>query len=328
MTRQPHETVLTAGDGHSIHAYTYLPGGKPVGIVQILHGLGEHARRYGRFAAAANERGLAVVVHDHRGHGGHGDEAGYFAPRRGWEKLVEDALTVHEHAVAELGELPVTLLGHSMGSFIAQNFAMLHGDRLAALLLSGSAWSSRTFLMLGHLLARIVCLRHGDTYQSESLDDMGFGRLNKPFEPTRTRFDWLTSDESEVDRYLEDPLCGGPFTVGLWRDFTKGMAAVASDEALNRIPRDLPILITGGEQDSVGGEDGMGKLALHYAQTSHSRLRVRIFEGGRHEMLNETNRDEVTRDWLDWIETVAIRPRQRAQGAASSRGRSAIAGSD
>jgi alpha-beta hydrolase superfamily lysophospholipase len=134
------------------------------------------------------------------------------------------------------------------------------------------------------------------------LDKLGFDRLNKRFEPARTPFDWLSRDEHEVDRYMADPLCGGPYTAGLWVDFLGGLSSVSSDSALQRIPGDLPILITGGSDDPVGGDDGMGKLMLHYAQTLHSRLTLKLYPGGRHEMLNETNRDEVTRDWLDWAD--------------------------
>ena len=116
--------------------------------------------------------------------------------------------------------------------------------------------------------------------------------------------------EKEVDAYVADPLCGGPYTCGLWIDLLGGLFSIGSDHALGRIPGDLPILITGGSDDPVGGERGMTKLAMHYAQTGHSRMTLRLYEGGRHEMLNDTNRDEVTRDWLDWISA-----RLRATGA-------------
>jgi alpha-beta hydrolase superfamily lysophospholipase len=133
------------------------------------------------------------------------------------------------------------------------------------------------------------------------LDRLGFGNFNKPFQPARTELDWLSRDEAEVDKYIEDPLCGGPYTTGLWLDLMAGLMEVGSDAALRRIDAALPILITGGEVDPVGGDKGMTKLLRHYAQTGHQRLRVKIYPDGRHEMLNETNRDEVTRDWLDWI---------------------------
>jgi alpha-beta hydrolase superfamily lysophospholipase len=117
--------------------------------------------------------------------------------------------------------------------------------------------------------------------------------------------DWLSRDEAEVDLYLADPLCGGPFTCGLWLDFMAGLHELASDHALARIPADLPILISGGSADPVGGEKGMTRLAMQYMQTLHQRVKLKIYPEGRHEMLNEVNRDEVTADWLDWIDQVA-----------------------
>lgn len=299
----PDRTSVAAGDGHRIHLQVFTPGSDndALGVIQILHGLGEYGDRYARFAAAANERGFAVCVHDHRGHGSHADVPGYFAVRKGWQLLTDDALIVHQHLRDRYDEQPFTLLGHSMGSYVAQSFAMLHGDRLSALLLSASTWPSRIQLAAGHLLARIECWRQGETRSSPLLDKLGFGDFNKRFDPARTELDWLSRDEEEVDKYIADPLCGGPYTAGLWRDLTGGLFQIASDDAVNRVPRDLPILITGGEKDPVGGEKGLGKLAMHYAQTGHTRLKVRLYPDGRHEMLNEINRDEVTRDWLDWI---------------------------
>ncbi len=116
--------------------------------------------------------------------------------------------------------------------------------------------------------------------------------------------DWLSRDEAEVDRYIADPLCGGPFTCGLWLDFLGGLFHLGSDHALTRIPADLPILISGGSADPVGGEKGMTRLAMHYMQTLHQRVKLKIYPDGRHEMLNEVNREEVTGDWLDWIESL------------------------
>ena len=194
-----------------------------------------------------------------------------------------------------------------MGSFLAQAFAMHYGGRINGLLLSGSAWPGKMRLLPGRAVAKTVALKSGRNAYSPFLDDLGFGAMNRRFAPNRTEYDWLSRDEAEVDRYVADPLCGGPFTTGIWVDLLGGMYDVASDASITRIPSDLPILITGGSDDPVGGEDGMGKLMLHYAQTMHSRLKLRIYEGGRHEMLNETNREEVTTDWLDWVDAIVSR---------------------
>ena len=308
MSNPVHENLtIDAKDGHTMHVRLFPAAAEAAGVIQILHGLGEHADRYARFAKAAAERGFVVCAHDHRGHGPHTGELGYFAPKNGWRRLSEDALAVQKHMSERYEGLPITLLGHSMGSFVAQYFAMHYGSRLSALLLSGSNWASRVELAVANIIARVECWRLGAQKQSKLLDKQLFAGFNKRFEPARTELDWLSRDETEVDKYIADPLCGGPYTAGLWRDLTGGLFGITSDHAVNRVPTDLPILITGGALDSVGGDKGMGKLALHYAQTSHSRLTVKIYPEGRHEMLNETNRDEVTKDWLDWIEKNARR---------------------
>ena len=300
MLYHRHE-ILAAADGHDIHAQLWAPEGQASCIIQILHGLGEHSDRYARFAAGAVGRGFVVCIHDHRGHGSHCDELGHFADSGGWQKVVSDAELVNDFVQQQFAGTPIVLLGHSMGSYIAQTFAMQYGSRLSGLILSASTWPSRLQLAPAKLLARIEALRLGIHGKSELLDKLGFGNFNKPFEPARTKRDWLSRDEAEVDKYVSDPLCGGPYSCGLWLDLLGGLFDLASDKAVSRVPLDLPILITGGAHDPVGGDKGMTSLALHYAQTLHQSMKVKIYAEGRHEMLNEINRDEVTADWLDWV---------------------------
>lgn len=293
---------IDAPDGHTILGTHWRPSGDVRGVIQLFHGLGEHHQRYGRFAEAATSRGIAVISHDHRGHGPRAELLGHYADEDGWQLLIDDGLLVSDSIREQYGELPVVLLGHSMGSFIAQYFSMLHSDRLAGLILSGSTWPQKATLYPGLLLAYIESWRLGKRGKSALLDKLGFGAFNKPFEPARTEFDWLSRDESEVDKYVADPLCGGANTSGLWLDFMRGLRAIGSDKSLMRIRSDLPILLTGGAADPVGGDKGITKLAMHYAQTLHGRLTVKIYPEGRHEMFNETNRDEFTDDVLSWVE--------------------------
>ena len=245
--------------------------------------------------------GYAVCAHDHRGHGPEAVKQGFFAPEHGWRSLVDDGYSVTGFLRERFPGKPVVLLGHSMGSYIAQSYAMRHGRELTALVLSGSTWPARGLLLIGRLLARITAWRNGIEAHSPLLDKIGFGDFNKRFEPARTELDWLSRDAAEVDKYLADPLCGGPYTTGLWIDLLGGLQEISKSDALQQIPVDLPILITGGADDPVGGERGMQKLADHYEQTGHSNLSNKIYAGGRHEMFNETNRDEFTADLLRWI---------------------------
>jgi alpha-beta hydrolase superfamily lysophospholipase len=293
--------TLPAAGNHRIPITVCKAPDEPWVVMHILHGLGEYAGRYARFAEAAARRGIATVGHDHRGHGAAAPTRGWFAATDGWDLVIEDALTVQEWIADRYPKLPRVVLGHSMGSYIAQDLAMRRGGELAALILSGSTWYSRVRTLSGKLLATAECHRLGDRAISPLLERLGFAAFNRRISPARTDSDWLSRDAAEVDKYVADPLTGGPFTAGLWRDLTEGLLRISSDSALRRIPASLPILITGGAEDPVGGDDGMGNLVMHYAQTGHTRLTVKIYPGARHEMLNETNRDEVTADWLDWV---------------------------
>lgn len=297
---------IATGDAHTISGTRWLPDGEPRAVVQLFHGLGEHHVRYERFASAACDRGIAIVAHDHRGHGPSAAELGIFAEVNGWQRVVDDGRRVRQSIDEAFTPGPRILLGHSMGSFIAQAYAMQHPDDQDMLVLSASTWAGRFVPSCGNLLARFEAWRTGDRGRSALLNAVGFGRFNNPFKPARTELDWLSRDEAEVDRYIEDPLCGGPYTCSLWKDLTSGMRGISSHDALARIPAGLPILLTGGSKDPVGGERGITKLAQHYEATGHSDVTVRIYPDGRHEMFNEINRDEFTRDLLDWIDEKLI----------------------
>jgi len=269
-------SILPAVDGHEIRVQTWRPAGRATHVVQILHGLGEYADRYAGFAAAATARGCIVYCHDHRGHGHHARRLGHFGDSDGWNLVVSDAHTVSVQLHQRYAGLPHILLGHSMGSYIAQYVAMHHGDNLAALVLSASTWPSRLQLRLAYTLARIAAWRIGRHQSSALLDKLGFGNFNAAFRPARTELDWLSRDKQEVDIYIADPLCGGPYSCGLWLDLIGALLAISKKTALQRIASDLPILITGGAADPVGGEKGMGELAQHYLQSGHKLLQTKI----------------------------------------------------
>ena len=300
-----HRSVLTAEDGQQILVDSWRPAADidVRAIIQIFHGLGEHPARYERFAGLCIRQGFAVVAHAHRGHGENCDEQnlGHYTDQDGWNKVIGDALLVQEDILTRFAGLPLVLLGHSMGSYIAQSFMMRHGGDVQALILSASTYASRLQLRIGHLLAAFEVWRSGPRAKSSLLNRMGFADFNQRFAPSRTEFDWLSRDENEVDKYIADPLCGALSSNKLWHDLTAGLLEITSRRSLSRIPAHLPILITGGEQDPVGGAKGLGRLTRAYGETGHSDVSLRVYDGARHEMLNETNRDEFSNDVLNWI---------------------------
>ena len=294
---------IRASDEHRVRGMHWRPDDATRCIIQIFHGLGEHHARYQRFADLASKRGIAVVAHDHRGHGSHAELLGHIPGNNGWASLIEDGLRVNDMIGDRYPGTPIVLLGHSMGSFVAQSFSLLHEYRLSALVLSASSWPALAKIIPGRLLARVEGWRLGELGKSTLLNKIGFGDFNGPFEPARTELDWLSRDESEVDKYINDPLCGGPYSCGLWLALMGGLRSIASNTALQKIRAELPILLTGGADDPVGGEQGINELAMHYTRSGHSKVTVNTYPGGRHEMFNETNRREFSDDILDWVES-------------------------
>jgi alpha-beta hydrolase superfamily lysophospholipase len=293
-------SVLPAEDGREIRVLKWRPDRGPSIVVQLLHGLGEHAGRYERFGDACAASGIAVFAHDHRGHGPGAELRGHFADRNGWNRVIADVASVNAAIRIEYPDSPVVMFGHSMGSYIAQSYLMRHPGDADALVLSASTFASAVDVRGGNLVASILAAFAAKS-RSRLLNYLGFNAFNRPFRPARTEMDWLSRDEVEVDRFIADPLCGGPYSNALWRDLTGGLIEISSTAALGRIPADLPILITGGSEDPVGGDKGMRRLHKAYADTGHEKLTLKVYDGGRHEMLNEINREEFTADVIGWI---------------------------
>ncbi len=275
-------------------------------MVQIAHGLSEHGGRYARLAEALTAEGWAVHANDHRGHGrtaGAPDALGFFAERDGWRRCLEDLWQINRHIAGLHPGRPIILIGHSMGSFMAQHFIAEHGEALAGAVLSASNGKPPPILMLGRLIARIERLRLGARRSSKLLDAMGFGAFNKQFEPARTPFDWLSRDAVEVDRYIADPFCGGPASTQLWLDLLGGLEAIAQPSLQVLIPKHLPIYVIAGGQDPVSANTkGLEQLLSAYRAAGLTQVMHCFYPGARHELFNETNRDEVTRDLLAWLD--------------------------
>ncbi len=307
--------VLEADDGHRILVDNWRPSADIRGVIQILHGLSEHAARYDRFARQCLQQGYAVAAHNHRGHGETcaPDGLGHYADQHGWDKVIADTLQVQQDLLRRYSDVPCILFGHSMGSYIAQSFVIHHPADVDGLILSGSTWPNRGQLRTGRLLATLAAWIKGPEAKSAFLNRMSFGDFNQRFAPNRTEFDWLSSDPLEVDKYVADPLCGEPSSNQLWRDLLGGMLDISTSTALKKIP-DFPVLITGGEVDPLGGTARLAALISAYRKSGHTRVTLKVYPASRHEILNETNRDTVIADVLDWcnanLQPTAVGPGQ------------------
>jgi alpha-beta hydrolase superfamily lysophospholipase len=303
--------VLSTADGIGLSIYRWLPEGPPRAVVQIVHGLGEHAGRYARLAAALNNAGYAVYAADLRGHGrtttGPAD-LGFLAESGGWEKCLGDLWLLNRRIASDHPGLPVFLLGHSMGSFLVQDFIGAHGDALAGAILSGSEGKPSLLASAGRVVARLEKLRLGPRGRSALIHALAFGAYNRSFQPARTPFDWLSRDPAEVDRYAHDPLCGFVPAVQLWIDLFDALGRIARPSHLRRVPKSLPVYVIAGDRDPVSNHArGLEKLLAAYRRAGLERVAHRFYPGARHEPFNETNRDEVTRDLIAWLDAVLER---------------------
>jgi alpha-beta hydrolase superfamily lysophospholipase len=279
-------TFTSPTDATVLATYTWDDVDDPVGVVQVAHGLAEHAARYDRLARELNAAGYVVHATDHRGHGASiGERPGGDFGDAGFEGLVADVAAYGASLRRSSGGLPLFLLAHSMGSFAAQSVLLEHSDQYDAVVLSGSTALD--------LLAAALAQSEGPA---------GLEAFNVGFEP-RTGYEWLSRDEAEVDAYVADPLCGFELPDATVPSLFGAAATVADPAQLARIRPDLPILVVSGSADPLaGGGELVEILGRRYREAGVTDVTVRVYEDARHEVFNETNRDEVTRDVIAWLD--------------------------
>lgn len=297
--------TFTASDGKPVAYYSWIPRNEIKGVVQIVHGMAEHAARYDHFAVKLRTKGFAVYASDHRGHGktlAEADQPGYFAPEGGWQRVVSDLYELTEIIRLENPGKRLFLIGHSMGSFLSRSLISTHGQAYDGVILSGTAASPGLIGHIGRILARLAVSKDGGKKPNKRLNDMSFGSYNKPFAPNRTEFDWLSRDEKQVDAYVEDPLCGFVCTSGFFYDLLGGLLSLGEKSHYESIPKQLPMLIVSGEADPVGDMGkGVRRVAELYRKAGLTDLSCTLYPEARHEIFNETNRNEVENDCIAWI---------------------------
>ena len=295
---------LTANDRSRLYVNHWMPDGPAKAVVMLSHGMAEHSGRYARLAEALCSAGYGVYAPDQRGHGRSADEGtlGLYAEKDGWNKVVGDLASLNQHIGQQQPGLPIILLGHSMGSYIAQAYLLHHSASLHGAILSGSNFQPVALYRAARLIARAERLRQGVRGRSALIEFLSFGSFNKAFKPTRTAFDWLSRDPNEVDKYINDPLCGFRCTNQLWIDLLGGLQQISKASNLAQIDPGLPILVMGGECDPVSEGKRLKSLAHALREAGSQHLQLNIYPQARHEVFNETNRDEVTADVLTWLD--------------------------
>src|SRR5580658_8013533 len=289
------ELSYKSADGTQVVAYKWEPEDDrgPLAAVQLTHGMGEHAQRYDHVARALNEDRFVVYAQDHRGHGASADPDAYgdLGPG-GWAALVDDIGLLSAKIREDHPGLPLILLGHSMGSFAVQQYLLDHSDDVDGVALTGTAAIDVLEPML-------------------DLDQpLDLAMFNAPFQPARTDYDWLSRDEAIVDAYTTDPFCGFGIDVEAAKQMFVGARRIADPDAVSAMAADLPVYTAVGEADPVnGGLALLTPLTDRYAAAGLTDVTVRTYPGARHEILNETNRDEVIGELMAWIDRVVASPR-------------------
>ena len=298
--------TFTTPDNKKIFVYEWLPDGKPKACIQISHGMAEHAKRYNEFALELNKAGFAVYANDHRGHGRTAEKLenlGFFAEKDGWFKVVQDMKQLTDIINKENPTIPIFLFGHSMGSLLIRTYVMKNNsENIAGIILSGTSGEAGFIVNAGKFLAKTIGTFKGKTAPSKLLDNMSFGKFNKPFKPNRTKFDWLSRDNENVDKYVNDPFCGTVFTNRFFYDMLTGVSFINKSENINKINSSLPIYLLSGTKDPVGDfGKGVEKVFNIYKNIGIENIKMKLYQNGRHENINETNRKEIYKDVIEWI---------------------------
>lgn len=296
-----------SGAGKLLCLTVWQPEGEIRAVVQLAHGMAEHIARYDRLARTLCAAGYAVAGHNHLGHGYDADEKdlGFFADKGGWDIVVEDVHTARLLLEEHFDHKPHILLGHSMGSFVAREYLLRHARGLSGCLISSTGWYPAPICSFGMLTARLCGVFGGWHKPAPLVDKISSSEQNKNFEPARTKFDWLSRDEQEVDKYINDPLCGFLFTARGYYDMFSGFKALTNLKRLKLMPANLPVRFIAGRADPIGQNgQGVETVCRQFIAAGMKKADTRLYDGARHELFNEINREEVTRDVIMWLDSL------------------------
>ncbi len=300
-------------DRSTIHAIVWLPAdglpARPRGIVQLIHGMSEHIERYDTFARFLVQNGFIVCGHDHIGHGHSVStraELGHMPPENGADVLVEDVDTLRYIVAHAFGpELPYFIFGHSMGSFTLRVYLTRHGEGLAGAILCGTGQKPQIISLAGNALANLGAKVRGDHAKSDLIHTMADGAFTRAVDDPQTEFDWISTDRANIEEYIRDDLNGFQFTLGGYAALTRLTLLAANLELAKKIPNDLPLLFIAGAKDPVGDSGAGVKAAADMMEKAGVEdVEVILYDGMRHEVLNEADAAIVFDDILAWLDAV------------------------
>lgn len=300
------EKIASTDSKNNLNVIIWETEKEPIGVLQIVHGMAEYIDRYDNFAKYMTEHGFNVIGHDHLGHGHSvSDERdyGFFAEENGDKIIIEDMHSVTQYAREKWEELPNFILGHSMGSFCLRQYLTKYSNDVFGAIIMGTGWIPSAAALLGKTIATNTCKSKGSHTVNPLLIKLTLEPYNKPFAPARTNCDWLSRDEKQVDLYVNDKLCGFDFTAGAYKDFFTILEKIAKNRQLIGMRKSLPILITSGSVDPVGGKKACEKLNTQYKRCGIDDVTLKLWDNDRHEILNELDKSDVYQYIYNWLKS-------------------------
>lgn len=300
------EFTFDSRDGQSkIHAVRWIPEGKVICILQIVHGMAEYIERYEEVARYFAEKGILVTGEDHLGHGKSVTENGtygFFCNQDPATVVVRDVHRLKKMTQEDYPGIPYVILGHSMGSFILRNYLFRYGKGIQGAIICGTGSQPTALIKCSKALATIQGALLSQKHIAKMLDKMAFGNYNKEIADRRTDFDWLCRDEKVVDAYVKDPLCGFTFTVNGFKTLFTLIDRLNKPENLENMPKELPIYFIAGEKDPVGNYgEGVRKAYDSFQKAGMENVSLKLYPEDRHELLNELDKYQVYEDLYPWI---------------------------
>lgn len=307
MTNMTEFTFLSTDGKTQLHGMRWEPdGGSVQAVLQICHGVAEHIARYDAFARYLNGLGIAVVGHDHLGHGLSLPEGGtpvYFGESNTWNTVVDDIYVLHQRIRLWYPDVPLCIMGHSMGSFLTRTYLIRYPGTVKAAIIMGTGWQPKAVIAGGMAVAKAVGAVVGENGTSDLVTNLAFGAYNKLFAPNRTSCDWLSADEGNVDAYMADPLCGADATVGLFRQMLSGIRFNQKLSNLRQMDPRIPVLFVAGEEDPVGDcGNGVRRTYQEFRRAGVQDCTLKLYPGLRHEILNEkAQQQQIFEDIGQWL---------------------------